>query len=198
MIKIQEPCRPWEIVHMDWVTCLPPGDDRSYHYFLAISDRFTYKTSINASTNQTPAILEKGCNPRLPQDSLRKDLVEIHPKAASFKGILVKARKHVVRFMEYSFAYSKEKWNKSHATPDFKVGDLLLVFATSFDKIKGCKELKDPISGPFIIKALHGENSFEVEFSEEIRNEHPKFPVSLIKPYKSGDYEKISPAYRTC
>ncbi|MBW0521876.1 hypothetical protein O181_061591 [Austropuccinia psidii MF-1] len=29
MIKIQEPSRPWEIVHMDWVTGLPPGGDKS-------------------------------------------------------------------------------------------------------------------------------------------------------------------------
>ncbi|MBW0548145.1 hypothetical protein O181_087860 [Austropuccinia psidii MF-1] len=31
MIKIQEPRRPWEIVHMDWVTGLPPGSDRNYN-----------------------------------------------------------------------------------------------------------------------------------------------------------------------
>ncbi|MBW0591287.1 hypothetical protein O181_131002 [Austropuccinia psidii MF-1] len=30
MMKIQEPSRPWEIVHMDWVTGLPPGGDRSH------------------------------------------------------------------------------------------------------------------------------------------------------------------------
>ncbi|MBW0551413.1 hypothetical protein O181_091128 [Austropuccinia psidii MF-1] len=29
MIQIQEPKSPWEIVHMDWVTTLPPGGDRS-------------------------------------------------------------------------------------------------------------------------------------------------------------------------
>ncbi|MBW0548502.1 hypothetical protein O181_088217 [Austropuccinia psidii MF-1] len=34
---------------------------------------FAYKTSINASTNRTPAILEKIWNPKLPQDSLRTD-----------------------------------------------------------------------------------------------------------------------------
>ncbi|MBW0538804.1 hypothetical protein O181_078519 [Austropuccinia psidii MF-1] len=49
-----------------------------------------YKTSIHASTNQTPAVLEKGWNTRLPQDSLRKDLIELHPTAASFKGMLTK------------------------------------------------------------------------------------------------------------
>ncbi|MBW0592534.1 hypothetical protein O181_132249 [Austropuccinia psidii MF-1] len=47
-----------------------------------------YKTSLHGSTNQTPAILEKGRNPKLPQDSLRKDFIEIHSTASSFKGML--------------------------------------------------------------------------------------------------------------
>ncbi|MBW0505039.1 hypothetical protein O181_044754 [Austropuccinia psidii MF-1] len=188
MIKIQESRRPWEIVHMDWVTGLPPGGDKSYNSCLVIVDRFSktpiflpchkdntamdtalliwnrvemdwhsqtslvteipnspqhyrqifinflrqsypslqptthklmdcdgfthdwctllptlkleYKTSIHASTNQDPAILEKGWNPKLPQDSLSKDLVEINPTVASFKGMLDKARKHSVSCME--------------------------------------------------------------------------------------------------
>ncbi|MBW0593404.1 hypothetical protein O181_133119, partial [Austropuccinia psidii MF-1] len=45
MIKIQEPNKPWEIVHMDWVTGLPPGGDRSYNSCLVIVDRFS-KTPI--------------------------------------------------------------------------------------------------------------------------------------------------------
>ncbi|MBW0519249.1 hypothetical protein O181_058964 [Austropuccinia psidii MF-1] len=67
-----------------------------------------YRTSIHSSTNQTPAILEKGWNPILPQYFLRKDLVEIHPTAFSFKGMLEKAGKHAVRCMEDSFSYSKD------------------------------------------------------------------------------------------
>ncbi|MBW0561787.1 hypothetical protein O181_101502 [Austropuccinia psidii MF-1] len=31
MIQIQEPKYPWEIFHMDWVTALPPGGDRTYN-----------------------------------------------------------------------------------------------------------------------------------------------------------------------
>ncbi|MBW0500066.1 hypothetical protein O181_039781 [Austropuccinia psidii MF-1] len=149
------------------------------------------RTSIHASTNQTPAILEKGWNPKLPQDSLRKDLVEIHPTAASFKGMLDKTRKHAIRCMEDSFAYAKEKWDKSHATLDFKVGDLVLVSNTNFNNIKGCKNLKYYLEGPFVIKAFHGENAVEVELSEELSNKHPKFPVSLINPCKSGDAERF-------
>ncbi|MBW0484518.1 hypothetical protein O181_024233 [Austropuccinia psidii MF-1] len=214
MIKIQEPKRPWESFHMDWVTGLQPGGDRSYNACLVIVDRFSmtpiflpchkddtsmdtalliwnrvisrthiftniisdrdlkltselwtnihqlygtklsfstayhpqtdglaermiqtledmvrrfcayclelkdcdgfthdwctllpeleleYKTLIHASTNQTPSILEKVWNPKLPQDSLRKDLIEIHPTASSCKEILDKARKHAMRCME--------------------------------------------------------------------------------------------------
>ncbi|MBW0586887.1 hypothetical protein O181_126602 [Austropuccinia psidii MF-1] len=45
MIKIQETRRPWEIVHMGWVTGLPTEGDRSYNACLMIVDRFS-KTTI--------------------------------------------------------------------------------------------------------------------------------------------------------
>ncbi|MBW0512338.1 hypothetical protein O181_052053 [Austropuccinia psidii MF-1] len=161
----------------DWCTLLPELE-------------FAYKTSIHASSNQTPAILEKGCNPKLPQDSLRKELIGINPTAGSFKRMLENTRKHTVRCMEDSFAYAKNKWNKSHATPDFKVGDLGLVSTANFNKAKGCKKLKDSFSGPFVIKALHGENAVEVVLSEEVSSKHSTFPASLIKTFKSSDAEK--------
>ncbi|MBW0496218.1 hypothetical protein O181_035933 [Austropuccinia psidii MF-1] len=45
IINIQEPSRPWEAVHMDWVTGLPPGDDKGYKACRVIFDRFS-KTPI--------------------------------------------------------------------------------------------------------------------------------------------------------
>ncbi|MBW0542335.1 hypothetical protein O181_082050 [Austropuccinia psidii MF-1] len=114
----------------DWCTLLPELE-------------LEYKTSTHANTNPTPALLEKGWNPKLTQDALRKELVETHTTAAIFKGILEKARKHTMRCIEDSFAYPNDKWDKSHATPDFKVGDLVLVSTTNFNNIKGCKKLKD-------------------------------------------------------
>ncbi|MBW0553269.1 hypothetical protein O181_092984 [Austropuccinia psidii MF-1] len=126
----------------DWCTLLPALE-------------LGYKTPIHASTNKPPAILEKGWNPKLPQDSLRKDLVEIHPTACSFKEMLYKSKKHTIRCMEDSFAYAKDKWDKSHATQDFKVGDLVLVSTANFNNIKGCKKLKDSLAGTFVTKALH-------------------------------------------
>ncbi|MBW0556975.1 hypothetical protein O181_096690 [Austropuccinia psidii MF-1] len=285
MIHIQEPKSPWEVVHMDWVTALPPSGDKGYNAFLVIVDRYSktpiflpchkddtamdtalllwsrvishtglfkniisdrdpkftsalwtnlhrffgtklsfstayhpqtdglaeriiqtledmirrfcacrlefkesdgfthywctlipalelaYKTSVYSSTGQTPAMLEKGWNPRLPADTLRKKLIEIHPTASSFKLMLDK------------------KWDNSHKVPDFKVGDLVLVSISDFNNIKGTKKLKYSYVGPFVIVSLHGTNAVQVELSGELENKHPNFPVSLIKPYQPTDKE---------
>ncbi|MBW0530228.1 hypothetical protein O181_069943 [Austropuccinia psidii MF-1] len=45
MIHIQEPSTPWKVAHMDWVTALPPGGDKSYNACLVIVDRYS-KTPI--------------------------------------------------------------------------------------------------------------------------------------------------------
>ncbi|MBW0538485.1 hypothetical protein O181_078200 [Austropuccinia psidii MF-1] len=217
MIQIKEPKSPWEIAHMDWVTVLPPGGDRSHNACLVLADRYRkkpmflpcykddtaimiwnkaishtglfqniisdrdlkftsalwknlhnlfgtklsfstayhhqtdglaermiqtlegmigrfcayglelkysdgfthdwctlipgleleYKTSIHSSTGKTPSMLEKGWNPRLPYDTLKKDLVDIHPTASSFKLMLEKARPHANRCMQDCFKYAK-------------------------------------------------------------------------------------------
>ncbi|MBW0586086.1 hypothetical protein O181_125801 [Austropuccinia psidii MF-1] len=269
MIQIQEPKSPWEIVHMDWVTALPPGGDRSYNACLVLVDRYSktpmflpfhkddtamdaaiiiwnklsfstayhpqtdglaeriiqtledmirifcayglelkdsdgfthdlctlipalelaYKTSIHSSTGKTPAIPEKGCNPKLPYDNLKKDLVDIHPTARSFKIMLDKARHHANRCMQDSFKYAKERWDKSHKPPDFKIGDLVLVSTLNFNNIKGPKKFEDSFAGPFMIKALHGPNAVQLELTGKLMNKHPILPVSLIEPYSSSDKE---------
>ncbi|MBW0552347.1 hypothetical protein O181_092062 [Austropuccinia psidii MF-1] len=108
-----------------------------YWCILFMALELAYKTSININTNQTPAIIEKGWNPRVTQDSLMKDLVVIHPPVASLKEILEKAINNAVRFMEDSFTYSKDKWHKSHVTQDFKLGKLVLSSTSIFYNIKG-------------------------------------------------------------
>ncbi|MBW0565165.1 hypothetical protein O181_104880 [Austropuccinia psidii MF-1] len=128
------------------------------HYWCTLLPELelAYKTSIHASTNQTPAILENGWNPRLPQDSLRKYLIEINPTAASLKGMRDKARKHAIRCMEDFFAYDKEKGDKTNATPDFKVGDLVLASTTDFNNIKVCKKLKDYLQELLLLRPSMG------------------------------------------
>ncbi|MBW0582988.1 hypothetical protein O181_122703 [Austropuccinia psidii MF-1] len=65
----------------DWCTLIPAFE-------------LSYKTSIHALTGKTTEMLEKGWNPKLPVDTLKKYLVDIHPTASSFKLLLDKVRNH--------------------------------------------------------------------------------------------------------
>ncbi|MBW0518187.1 hypothetical protein O181_057902 [Austropuccinia psidii MF-1] len=146
-----------------------------------------YNTSVHSSTGKTPAMLEKGWNPRLPADTLRKGLIDIHPTASSFKVILDKVKHHAKQSMNDACEYAKQKWDKSHKVSDFKVRDLVLVSTLNSNNIKGPKKLRDSYVRPFVIVASHGSNAIQVELSGELENEYPTFPVSLIKPYKPAD-----------
>ncbi|MBW0575397.1 hypothetical protein O181_115112 [Austropuccinia psidii MF-1] len=89
--------------------------------------------------------------------------------------------------MQDSFKYGKERWDKSHKTTDFKLGDLVLVSTLNFNNIKCPKRLKDSFAETFMIKALHGPHSVQLELSGELMNKQPAFAVSLIKPYSSSE-----------
>ncbi|MBW0585434.1 hypothetical protein O181_125149 [Austropuccinia psidii MF-1] len=127
-------------------------------------------------------MLEKGWNPRLPADTLRRDFIDINPTASSFKIILDKVKHHAKQSINDAFNYTKQKWDKIHKAPDFKLGELVLVSTLNFNNIKGPKKLKDSYVGTFVIVALHGTNVVQVELSGELENKHPIFPVRLIKP----------------
>ncbi|MBW0503634.1 hypothetical protein O181_043349 [Austropuccinia psidii MF-1] len=82
----------------DWCTLIPAFE-------------LEYNTSAHSSTGQTPAMLEKGWNPRLPEDKLRADLIEIHPTASSFKIMLDKVKHHTKQSINDTFDYEKQKYS---------------------------------------------------------------------------------------
>ncbi|MBW0520499.1 hypothetical protein O181_060214 [Austropuccinia psidii MF-1] len=131
-----------------------------------------YKTSICASTAKTPAMLEKGWKLKIPVDTLKKDLVDIHQTASSFKLLLDKVRHHENQSMNDAFEFAKQKCDKSPETPEFKVGDLILASTLNFRNIAGPKKLKDSFARPFIIKSLHGTNAVQAELSGELEKKH--------------------------
>ncbi|MBW0578189.1 hypothetical protein O181_117904 [Austropuccinia psidii MF-1] len=106
--------REYYVFTNDWCTLIPELE-------------LAYKTSIHASTGKTPGMSETGQNPKLPVDTLGKDLVDIHPTYSNFKLLLAKVRHYSNKSMNYAFEYAKKKWEKSHKTPELKLGDLILV-----------------------------------------------------------------------
>ncbi|MBW0536946.1 hypothetical protein O181_076661 [Austropuccinia psidii MF-1] len=68
----------------DWVTLLP-------------AVQLAYNTSQHSTTGKTPALVEKGWNPLLPVDHLKKNLLTIHPTAKDFHYMWKKARDTAAR-----------------------------------------------------------------------------------------------------
>ncbi|MBW0503707.1 hypothetical protein O181_043422 [Austropuccinia psidii MF-1] len=58
IIQIKEPKSPWEKVHMDWVTALPPGEDRSFNACLVLVDSCS-KTPIFLPQNKYNTAMDK-------------------------------------------------------------------------------------------------------------------------------------------
>ncbi|MBW0528598.1 hypothetical protein O181_068313 [Austropuccinia psidii MF-1] len=113
-------------------------------------------------------MFQRGRNPRLPENTLRKDFVYIHPTDSSFNMTLDKVKHHEEQSINDYFYYAKQKWDKSHKVPYFELGDLVLVSTWNFNNIKGPKKFKYSYVGHFIIVSLHGNNAVQEELSGEL------------------------------
>jgi hypothetical protein len=101
--------------------------------------------------------------------------------------MMLKAEAKASECVAEAVEYNKERWDKSHKAPDVKVGDLFLVSTTNFNNLGGSCKLKDAFVGPFEVVKLHGPNAVKVRLTEGFEQKHPKFPISLIKKYKSSN-----------
>ncbi|MBW0509677.1 hypothetical protein O181_049392 [Austropuccinia psidii MF-1] len=100
MIQIQEPKSPWEIVHMDWVTALPPEGDRSYNACLVLVDRYR-KTSMFLPCHKDHTAMEKAImimNKSISHTGLFQNIIsERDPKFTSALST------NIYRFLEQSY-----------------------------------------------------------------------------------------------
>jgi hypothetical protein len=149
-----------------------------------------YNSSKHSSAKEVPYVLERGWVPRIPKDTLNKNLPYVHPTALDFKKMLDAANAHAAECVRKAVEYSKARWDKSHKEPNFKIGDLVLLSTVNFNNLGGNKKLKPFFVGPFPIKALHGKNAVEVILSDRLSQKHPVFPVSLIKHYNQRSKEE--------
>ncbi|MBW0579545.1 hypothetical protein O181_119260 [Austropuccinia psidii MF-1] len=135
----------------DWVTLLP-------------AVQLAYNTSQHSTSGKTPALVEKGWNPLLPVDHLKKNRLTIHPTANDFHDMWKRACDTASRCISEAKEYNKQIWDMTHMEPDFKEGDQVL---------------------------LIGKNAVEVKLTEEYSRKHPVFPVISVKPYFQTEEDKF-------
>ncbi|MBW0501236.1 hypothetical protein O181_040951 [Austropuccinia psidii MF-1] len=154
----------------DWVTLLP-------------AVQLAYNTSQHSTTGKTPALVERGWNPVLPVDHLKKNLLTIHPTAKDFYDMWKRACDTAAKCIAEAKDYNKESWDKTHMEPYFKEGDQVLVSTLNLNNLKGPKKMRDSFVGPFTIIKLVGKNAVEVKLTGEFSRKYPVLTVSLVKPY---------------
>ncbi|MBW0542243.1 hypothetical protein O181_081958 [Austropuccinia psidii MF-1] len=126
----------------DWVTLLP-------------AVQLAYDTGQHSTTGKTPALVEKGRNPLLPGDHLRKNLLTIHPTAKGFHEMWKRACDTAAKCIA-----EEKEYNKQRTQEDERL-----------------------IHGAPTIIELIGKNAVKVKLTEQFSRKHPVFPVSLVKPY---------------
>ncbi|MBW0544295.1 hypothetical protein O181_084010 [Austropuccinia psidii MF-1] len=131
---------------------------------------------------KSPSLVEKGWNPLLPVDHLKKNLLTIHPTAKDCHDMWKKACDTAVKCIAEEKEYNKQRRDKSHMEPDFKEGDQVLVFMLNFNNVKGPKKMRDSFVGPFTSIKLIGKNAVEVKLTEEFSRKHPVFPENPTPP----------------
>ncbi|MBW0582512.1 hypothetical protein O181_122227 [Austropuccinia psidii MF-1] len=146
----------------DWVTLLPPV-------------QLAYNTSQHSTTVKTPGLVEKGWNPLLPVNHLKRNLLTIHPTAKNFHEIWKRACDTAAKSIAEEKEYNKQRWDKSHMEPDFKEGDQVLVSTLNFNNLKGPNKMRDSFGGPFTIIKLIGKSTVEVKLTEECSRKHKSF-----------------------
>ncbi|MBW0462613.1 hypothetical protein O181_002328 [Austropuccinia psidii MF-1] len=114
----------------DWVKLLP-------------AVQLAYNGSQYSATEKSPALVEKGCNPLLPVDHLKKSLLTTHPTAKNFHDMQKRACDTAAKCLADAKDYSKQRYGKIHMEPDFKEGDQVLVSTLNFKKLKGPRKLRE-------------------------------------------------------
>ncbi|MBW0530854.1 hypothetical protein O181_070569 [Austropuccinia psidii MF-1] len=108
MIQIQEPKSPWEIVHMDWVTALPPGGDRSYNACLVLVDRYS-KTPILLPCHKDDTAMDTAkmiWNKFISHKGLFQNIITYHPQADGLAEITIQTLEDIIRrFCAYGLEF---------------------------------------------------------------------------------------------
>ncbi|MBW0541122.1 hypothetical protein O181_080837 [Austropuccinia psidii MF-1] len=106
-----------------WVTLLP-------------AVQLAYNTIQHSTTWESPSLVERGWNPLLPVDHLKKNLLTIHPTAKDFHYMQKRAWETAGKCIAEAKEYNKQMYDKTHMEPDFKGGDQVLVSTLTFNNHK--------------------------------------------------------------
>ncbi|MBW0501764.1 hypothetical protein O181_041479 [Austropuccinia psidii MF-1] len=93
----------------DWTTLLP-------------EIQLAYNTSQHSTTGKSLSLVEKGRNPSIPVDHLKKNLLTLNPTAKYLHDMWKRECYTAARCIAEAKEYKKQRYDKTHKEPDFRKG----------------------------------------------------------------------------
>ncbi|MBW0520659.1 hypothetical protein O181_060374 [Austropuccinia psidii MF-1] len=87
----------------DWVARLP-------------AVQLAYNTIEHSITGESPSLVEKGWNPLLPMDHLKKNILTIYPTAKDFHDMWKRAFDTAAKCIAEAKEYGKQRYDKKYGT----------------------------------------------------------------------------------
>ena len=144
-----------------------------------------YNNSVNASTGETPFMLNSGQHPRLPlsdfvmgdckNDAAITMLQSIHNGVELAKNNLLKAQQK-----------QKKHADKHRRDVRFSVGDKVLLSMANLNNTLHPTKLAPKFIGPFPITRTVGEVAYELQLPDSMAAYHPVFHVSRLRAFRDG------------
>jgi hypothetical protein len=150
--------------------------------WLALAE-FCHNNRIQASTRQTPFMLNTGRNPRLGTEPLRTTKMEA---VDSFLKNIQEARKEAAAALQQA-ADDMARYYDQHRSEavTYKVGDKVWLDARDLQTERPSKKLDDKRFGPFEVLEIVGPNAYKLRLPTRMKI-HPVFNTVKLRPYK-GD-----------
>ena len=156
---------------------------------------FALNNSIRSSTGYTPFYLVLGQHPN--PGKIPRDLSTMPPTVEDFLSGLQKTREIAERSLHKAAEQMKKFADRKRGpTPDFEIGDKVLLDAANFPSIRPSRKLGEKRYGPFkIIKKLSDLN-YQLELPDTWKI-HPVFHVDKLRKYhedpKNPNYSEPPP-----
>lgn len=152
---------------------------------------FAYNNSQQASTRQTPFMLDTGQHPHTPLDLVDVDTSASVPAAEDMIQRMQQRLQQATECLEQAQNRQKKHADTQRRHEEFSVGDLVYVSSSYLTdpenpERKHAKKLQPKHYGPYPISKVISEVSYEVALPPGTRR-HPVFHVSMLRRHHAGD-----------
>ena len=148
--------------------------------WLALAE-FCHNNRIQASTRQTPFMLNTGRNPRLGTEPLRTTKMEA---VESFLKNMQEARKEAAAALQQAADDMAHYYNQQRSEAiTYKVGDKVWLDAKDLQTERPSKKLDDKRFGPFEVLKVVGPNAYKLKLPARMKI-HPVFNTVKLRPYQ--------------